>query len=195
MDPILSVVALSVVLGAVIVFVFFKSYFLKQRSEVQTIAKPELHSDPKKPSKPPQPIFRKSHAKHHSHASGKDQNKRHHPLDLNTLKGHADSVAGLCFSSDGRNLATEEFRPERWLDEDGMFQPESPFKFTAFQAGPRICLGKEFAYRQMKIFSAVLVHYFVFKLSDENKSVTYRTMITLHVDGGLHVRAFPRCQT
>ncbi|WRX11186.1 WD40 repeat - like 10 [Theobroma cacao] len=36
----------------------------------------------------------------------KDQNKRHHPLDLNTLKGHADSVAGLCFSSDGRNLAT-----------------------------------------------------------------------------------------
>ncbi|XP_021281110.1 transducin beta-like protein 2 isoform X1 [Herrania umbratica] len=99
-------VALSVVLGAVIVFVFFKSYFLKQRSEVQTIAKPELHSDPKKPSKPPQPISRKSHAKRHFHASDKDQNKRHHPLDLNTLKGHADSVTGLCFSSDGRNLAT-----------------------------------------------------------------------------------------
>jgi cytochrome P450 len=27
----------------------------------------------------------------------------------------------------------EEFRPERWLDENGIFQPESPFKFTAFQ--------------------------------------------------------------
>lgn len=27
----------------------------------------------------------------------------------------------------------EEFRPERWLDEDGMFRSESPFKFTAFQ--------------------------------------------------------------
>ncbi|KAK6239959.1 hypothetical protein QUC31_005428 [Theobroma cacao] len=89
----------------------------------------------------------------------------------------------------------EEFKPERWLDEDGMFQSESPFKFTAFQAGPRICLGKEFAYRQMKIFSAVLVYCFVFKLSDENKCVTYRTMINLHVDGGLHVRAFHRCQT
>jgi cytochrome P450 len=25
------------------------------------------------------------------------------------------------------------FRPERWLDEHGVFQPESPFKFTAFQ--------------------------------------------------------------
>uniref|UniRef100_A0A7N2MEF2 Cytochrome P450 n=1 Tax=Quercus lobata TaxID=97700 RepID=A0A7N2MEF2_QUELO len=48
----------------------------------------------------------------------------------------------------------EEFKPERWLDEDGLFRQESPFKFTAFQGGPRICLGKEFAYRQMKIFSA-----------------------------------------
>lgn len=27
----------------------------------------------------------------------------------------------------------EEFRPERWLDEDGLFHPESPFKLTAFQ--------------------------------------------------------------
>ncbi|XVE77003.1 hypothetical protein DITRI_Ditri13aG0027000 [Diplodiscus trichospermus] len=87
----------------------------------------------------------------------------------------------------------EEFRPERWLDDDGIFQPESPFKFTAFQAGPRICLGKEFAYRQMKIFSAVLVRCFVFKLGDEDKPVTYRTMINLHVDGGLHVRPSRRC--
>lgn len=27
----------------------------------------------------------------------------------------------------------EEFKPERWLDENGCFRPESPFKFTAFQ--------------------------------------------------------------
>jgi len=26
----------------------------------------------------------------------------------------------------------EEFRPERWL-QNGIFQPQSPFKFTAFQ--------------------------------------------------------------
>ncbi|KAG5538520.1 hypothetical protein RHGRI_019185 [Rhododendron griersonianum] len=86
----------------------------------------------------------------------------------------------------------EEFRPERWLDQNGIFQPESPFKFTAFQAGPRICLGKEFAYRQMKIFSAVLLGFFVFKLGDDKKAVNYRTMINLHIDGGLHVRAFCR---
>uniref|UniRef100_A0A6N2MN23 Anaphase-promoting complex subunit 4 WD40 domain-containing protein n=1 Tax=Salix viminalis TaxID=40686 RepID=A0A6N2MN23_SALVM len=38
-------------------------------------------------------------------SSDKDHNKKHHPLDLNTLKGHGDSVTGLCFSYDGR-LAT-----------------------------------------------------------------------------------------
>ncbi|KAL8554390.1 hypothetical protein ACS0TY_002540 [Phlomoides rotata] len=86
----------------------------------------------------------------------------------------------------------EEFRPERWMDENGCFRPESPFKFTAFQAGPRICSGKEFAYRQMKILSAVLLKLFVFRLSDERKAVKYRTMINLHVDGGLVLCAFPR---
>ncbi|KAE9460039.1 hypothetical protein C3L33_08052, partial [Rhododendron williamsianum] len=85
----------------------------------------------------------------------------------------------------------EDFRPERWLD-NGIFQPESPFKFTAFHGGPRICLGKDFAYRQMKIVSMALLRFFRFKLADEMKKVTYRTMFTLHIKGGLHLCAFPR---
>lgn len=85
----------------------------------------------------------------------------------------------------------EEFRPERWL-ENGNFQPESPFKFIAFHAGPRICLGKDFAYRQMKIVSVALLRFFRFNLADGARDVTYRTMFTLHMDGGLHVCAIPR---
>ncbi|CAN4111646.1 unnamed protein product [Withania somnifera] len=85
----------------------------------------------------------------------------------------------------------EDFRPERWL-KDGIFQPESPFKFIAFHAGPRICLGKDFAYRQMKILSMALLHFFRFKLSDDMKVVTYRTMFTLHINEGLQVCAVPR---
>ena len=88
----------------------------------------------------------------------------------------------------------EDFRPERWLGGDGgEFQAQSPFKFTAFQAGPRICLGKEFAYRQMKIFAAVLLRSLAFRLRDgEGAAVGYRTMITLHIDGGLHLSATAR---
>ncbi|KAL5792547.1 hypothetical protein ACOSP7_001141 [Xanthoceras sorbifolium] len=85
----------------------------------------------------------------------------------------------------------EEFRPERWLKNE-IFQPESPFKFVAFHAGPRICLGKDFAYRQMKIVSMALLRFFHFKLTDETKNVTYKTMFTLHIDGGLPLRAISR---
>ncbi|GMY09399.1 cytochrome P450 704C1-like [Fagus crenata] len=87
----------------------------------------------------------------------------------------------------------EEFRPERWL-KDGIFQPESPFKFIAFHAGPRICLGKDFAYLQMKIVSIALLRFFQFNLADDTKNVTYRTMFTLHIDGGLHLCAISRTQ-
>ncbi|WOL05720.1 Cytochrome P450 [Canna indica] len=76
----------------------------------------------------------------------------------------------------------ESFCPERWLDDNGIFQPENPYKFPAFQAGPRICLGKEFAYRQMKIFAAVLVRFFKFKLSDEKKVVQYKVTTTLLIN-------------
>lgn len=106
MDPILPIIALSIILGAVIAFLIFGNYFRKQKSEVESLAKAELinNANDKKPSKPAQ--SKKSHVKHHFHASDKEQSKKHHPLDLNTLKGHGDSVGGICFSSDGKNLAT-----------------------------------------------------------------------------------------
>ncbi|KAJ4800266.1 Cytochrome P450 family protein [Rhynchospora pubera] len=85
-----------------------------------------------------------------------------------------------------------EFRPERWLNEGGIFVPESPFKFTAFQAGPRICLGKEFAYRQMKIVAATLLYFFKFEMWDSSREVRSRTMLTLQIDGGLHLRVMHR---
>ncbi|KAK4748371.1 hypothetical protein SAY87_014957 [Trapa incisa] len=106
MDPILPVVLLSVVLGAVIAIIFFGNYFRKRGSEIISDSKPDLQPNLKKQSRPPHNASKKSHSKSHSHFADKDQNKRHHPLDINTLKGHSDSVTGLCFSSDGRCLAT-----------------------------------------------------------------------------------------
>ncbi|KAM5554958.1 hypothetical protein ABKV19_023065 [Rosa sericea] len=85
----------------------------------------------------------------------------------------------------------EDFRPERWLN-NGVFQPESTFKFVTFHAGPRICLGKDFAYRQMKIVTTALLYFFRFKLADETTNVTYRTMFTLHIHGSLPMLAVPR---
>ncbi|KAJ3697589.1 hypothetical protein LUZ61_001294 [Rhynchospora tenuis] len=86
----------------------------------------------------------------------------------------------------------DDFRPERWLNNDGIFVPQSPFKFTAFQAGPRICLGKEFAYRQMKIVAATLLYFFKFQLWDSSREVKIKTTMTLQIDGGLHLHAMHR---
>ncbi|KAH0466050.1 hypothetical protein IEQ34_006153 [Dendrobium chrysotoxum] len=85
----------------------------------------------------------------------------------------------------------ELFRPDRWLNNDGRFVSESPFKFSAFQAGPRICLGKDFAYRQMKIFAATLLYFFKFEISAD-QIVNHRPMLTLQIDGELHLRALCR---
>ncbi|KAH7570074.1 hypothetical protein JRO89_XS05G0040700 [Xanthoceras sorbifolium] len=75
------------------------------------------------------------------------------------------------------------FKPERWL-KDGFFQNESPFKFTAFQAGPRICLGKDSAYLQMKMALAILCRFFKFSLVS-NHPVKYRMMTILSMAHGL----------
>ncbi|CAL8995881.1 unnamed protein product [Prunus brigantina] len=52
--------------------------------------------------------------------------------------------------------------------------------------------GKDFAYREALIFSAVLWGRCMFKLSDDNKVDRYRTMLTLHSKRGLYVQASPR---
>uniref|UniRef100_A0A5B7CCG8 Unspecific monooxygenase n=1 Tax=Davidia involucrata TaxID=16924 RepID=A0A5B7CCG8_DAVIN len=51
-----------------------------------------------------------------------------------------------------------EFRPERWLSPDGkQFIMHDSYKFVSFNAGPRICLGKDLAYLQMKSIAAAVL--------------------------------------
>ncbi|MCL7028960.1 hypothetical protein MKW94_006394 [Papaver nudicaule] len=49
-----------------------------------------------------------------------------------------------------------QFKPERWLERDNIngkssFVPKDSYTYPVFQAGPRICLGKEMAFLQMKM--------------------------------------------
>lgn len=82
-------------------------------------------------------------------------------------------------------LDAASFKPERWLNE-GFFQNASPFKFTAFQAGPRICLGKDSAYLQMKMTLAILCRFYKFTLVPGHL-VDYRMMTILSMAHGLKV--------
>ncbi|GFQ02559.1 cytochrome p450 704b1 [Phtheirospermum japonicum] len=82
------------------------------------------------------------------------------------------------------------FKPERWL-KDGIFQSASPFKFSAFQAGPRICLGKDSAYLQMKMALAIICRFYEFKLVSGHQ-VQYRMMTILSMKNGLKVTVSKR---
>ncbi|XP_077235523.1 transducin/WD40 repeat-like superfamily protein [Tasmannia lanceolata] len=97
---------LSILLGGLLVLLFFADYFRRKRTEVRSISKPETNAIHQKNPKPTHSISKKPHQRSQSHAADKDHIKQHHHLDANTLKGHGDSVTALCFSSVGRNLAT-----------------------------------------------------------------------------------------
>ncbi|KAG6549925.1 hypothetical protein Mapa_008436 [Marchantia paleacea] len=84
-----------------------------------------------------------------------------------------------------------DYRPERWLNEEGVFEGASPFKFTAFQAGPRSCLGKDAAYLQMKIVMAVLCRFFKFE-SVPGHQINYRMSAILMMKDGMHITASRR---
>lgn len=44
----------------------------------------------------------------------------------------------------------------------------------------------------MKIYAAILLYFFKFKLWDRSKPVNYRSMLTLQIDGGLDISALER---
>ncbi|EES14820.1 noroxomaritidine synthase [Sorghum bicolor] len=80
-----------------------------------------------------------------------------------------------------------EFRPERWISEDGTrLQYVPSCKFLAFNSGPRMCLGKDIAIMEMKtIVAAVLWNFDVEVL--EGQSIRPKLSILLQMENGLMV--------
>ncbi|CAL5093760.1 unnamed protein product [Urochloa decumbens] len=81
-----------------------------------------------------------------------------------------------------------EFRPGRWLREDGKGGGGvSPFEFPVFQGGPRACLGKEMAFLQMKYVAAAVLRRFELREVDEGRQPVFVPLLTAHMAGGLKV--------
>jgi cytochrome P450 len=69
-------------------------------------------------------------------------------------------------------------RPERWIP----FKQPDPYAFPVFQAGPRVCLGRNMALFETKIVAATLLQRFRFELErGEAKRLGYSLMITMSV--------------
>ena len=142
---------------------------------------------------------------HYVHAAITESMRLYTPVPVNTVHAKAADVlpdgtavgAGWFVTYNSYAMGRMEsvwgedagtYRPERWLDAtEGTFRPESPFRYPVFHAGPRICLGKEMAYIQMKSIVACVLE--EFQLAVDGK---YRPRqlpsLTLRMADGLPVR-------
>ncbi|OUZ99321.1 Cytochrome P450 [Macleaya cordata] len=80
-----------------------------------------------------------------------------------------------------------EFKPERWIDEDGKLNHESMSKFFTFSVGPRTCLGKDMAFMLIKSAASAMLFNFHFELL-EGQNIQPKPSITLKTKNGLKVR-------
>ncbi|KAL7089905.1 hypothetical protein ACP275_12G006100 [Erythranthe tilingii] len=88
-----------------------------------------------------------------------------------------------------------EFKPERWISEGGRsIRHEPSYKFLAFNAGPRTCLGKEVAFTQMKAVAAALIHNYRVWVVDGHRVVPNCSII-LYMKDWLKVRVASRWST
>ncbi|KDP30926.1 hypothetical protein JCGZ_11302 [Jatropha curcas] len=86
-----------------------------------------------------------------------------------------------------------DFKPDRWFEGPvgsgtggATLKSMSPYKFPVFQAGPRLCLGKEMAFIQMKFVVASVLRRFEIKPVGQNQPV-FVPLLTAHMAGGLKV--------
>ncbi|GKU91589.1 hypothetical protein SLEP1_g5445 [Rubroshorea leprosula] len=79
-----------------------------------------------------------------------------------------------------------KFRPERWL-KNGIFSPQSPFKYPVFQAGIRVCLGKELALVEMKMVALSVIRKFDIELVAPPATLRFDLGLTAMIRGGIEV--------
>nr|QKK82618.1 cytochrome P450 94A1 [Zanthoxylum armatum] len=91
-----------------------------------------------------------------------------------------------------------EYKPERWLkreDDEWIFVGRDPYTYPVFQAGPRICLGKDMSFLQMKrIVAEVLSRFKVIPATEEGFEPEFIGFLTAKMKGGFPVRIEERIE-
>lgn len=84
-----------------------------------------------------------------------------------------------------------EFKPERWI-RDGVFFHESPYKCPIFQAGVRVCLGKELALMELKTVAVSILQRFRIELVETEQAPRFSPGLTATFKDGLRATIRPR---
>lgn len=83
----------------------------------------------------------------------------------------------------------ENFDPKRWLDPN---RPVPPHNAIPFQAGPRICLGMNFAYTEVKACMSTLLPKYRFVVDDSLPKPVVASGVTLSARDGVMIRVEKR---
>ncbi|VVB09722.1 unnamed protein product [Arabis nemorensis] len=81
---------------------------------------------------------------------------------------------------------SEDFRPERWISDSGRLRHEPSYKFLAFNAGPRSCLGKKLTFLQMKTVAVEIIRNYDIKVVQGHKTELVPSVV-LRMQHGLKV--------
>ncbi|XP_073134893.1 alkane hydroxylase MAH1-like [Henckelia pumila] len=84
-----------------------------------------------------------------------------------------------------------DFKPERWISQRGGIKHEPSYKFPAFNAGPRTCVGKEMAFIQMKMVAATVIYHYNIEVVKGHK-VSASDSIIIQMKQGLRVKLSKR---
>ncbi|KAI8620486.1 cytochrome P450 [Chytriomyces sp. MP71] len=120
------------------------------------------------------------------------QAKKTETLPCGTIIPEGAAVAWSPYAM-GRTKAiwgedAKAFKPERWLN---MKKQPSPFDYPVFNAGPRVCLGKNMAELEGCFVLVEVARQFRIAVTRE-KEVTYANSLTLPMKNGLKVKVHQR---
>ncbi|KAI9120393.1 hypothetical protein K1719_007426 [Acacia pycnantha] len=127
---------------------------------------------------PPVPFERKQ-------AIQKDILPSGHKVGAGTMMILSLYAMGRCEETWGKDCL--EFKPERWISERGSIVPIPSYKFISFNSGPRICMGKDLSFIQMKmVASSILRNYQIHVAEDHPVYPSFSIMLFMKY--GLKVR-------
>ncbi|CAM8888394.1 unnamed protein product [Rhodiola kirilowii] len=86
-----------------------------------------------------------------------------------------------------------EFKPERWMSENGGMIHMPSKKYNVFSAGPRTCVGKDVAFIMMKMAAAGIVWSYGLKMVKDHHVVAPVNSIVLHIKDGLKLNVTRKC--
>ncbi|KAK2453726.1 alkane hydroxylase MAH1 [Trifolium repens] len=85
-----------------------------------------------------------------------------------------------------------EFKPERWISDKGQIIQVPSYKFIAFNAGSRSCIGKDITFVEMKmVIATVLWKFHIHPV--EGQSIVPRVSMVLRMKHGFKVNVSERC--